>query len=274
MENQDIKFHARLNYYVLALIFILIAAFETANYADKPVEPSLDFFEAARIAGFMAASIFAFWVAKMYWRSAVFGKAYLSLAIGYALYTAGDSTWYVYEVILQTAPYPSLADIGYFGFYPFAIYHLWTNIHYFKRKLEKRQKNLLLAIPLGSCMIYSIFALLPLDLSAGVDQMHLNPDIEHKAIGDMEFLLGLAYVAATTLVFSFAIIGTQIFHYGKLGTAWGLLLVGIALNTWADYYYYFWENFGDFDRSNPVHGIWLAGAMVVCYALYKHIKSV
>jgi hypothetical protein len=211
-------------------------------------------------------------VAKKYWGSTVFGKAYLALGIGYALYTAGDSMWYVYEVILQEAPYPSLADIGYFGFYPFAIYHLRTNIHYFKRSLEKRQKIILLSIPIGSCIIYSFFTLLLVDPSAGI--FHTVISSQEEQINPLEFFVGLAYIAATTTTFSFAIIGAQVFHSGKLGAAWSLLLVGIAFNTFADYYYYYSENFGEFVRSNPINGIWLAGAMIVCYALYKHVKSV
>jgi hypothetical protein len=271
MENQDIKFHASINYYVLVLFFILIITFEVANYVDPVVEPQLDGFELLRLLGFASASIFALWVAKKYWGSKVFGRAYLSLGIGYAFYTAGEIMWYFYEVILQAAPYPTFADIGYFGFYPFAIYHLRTNIHFFKRKLDKRQKIILLAIPIGSCIIYSFFTLLLVDASAGIFHTVVTPE---EGTSFVEFLVGLAYVAATTLTFSFAIVGAQVFHFGKLGSSWILLLTGIGLNTMADYYYYYSENFGEFVRSNPVNGVWLAGAMIVCYALYKHVKSV
>lgn len=270
MENQD-KFRANINYYVLTLFFILIITFEVANFVDPVVEPQLDGFELLRLLGFPAAAIFSFWVAKKYWGSTVFGRAYLALGIGYAFYTAGDSLWYVYEVILQESPYPSLADIGYFGFYPFAIYHLRTNIHYFKRTLEKRQKIILLAIPIGSCIIYSFFTILLVDPSAGIFHTVISLDEE---IIPIEFLVGLAYIAATTVTFSFALVGAQVFHFGKLGSAWGLLLLGLALNTVADYYYYYSENFGDYLRSNPVHGVWLASTMIICYALYKHVKSV
>jgi len=271
MESENIKFQANINYYLLTLLFILIMTFEVVNFFDPVVEPQLDGFELLRLLGFPAASLFSFWVAKKYWGSTVFGKAYLALGIGYAFYTAGDSLWYYYEVILQEAPYPSFADIGYFGFYPFAIYHLRTNIKYFKRKLEKRQKIILLAIPIGSCIIYSFFSLFIVDVSAGLfhTTFSLQPEFD-----SLSFFIGLAYVAATTTTFSFALIGAQVFRSGKLGAAWGLLLLGIALNTMADYYYYYSENFGEYLRSNPVHGIWLASTMIICYALFKHVKSV
>ncbi|MGQ0606704.1 MAG: hypothetical protein ACT4OD_07150 [Candidatus Nitrosotenuis sp.] len=271
-EQDSTKSHGSVNFYVLTLFFVLIVAFEVANFFDPIVEPQLDGFELLRLLGFPAAAIFSFWTAKRYWGSTVFGKAYLALGIGYAFYTAGDVLWYVYEIILQEAPYPSLADIGYFGFYPFAIYHLRKNTHYFKRKLDKRQRIILLAIPIGSCIIYSFFSLVVVDVSSGI--FHAAISSEMHQVNGVEFLVGLAYIAATTVVFSYAIIGVQVFYYGKLGAAWCLLAIGIGLNTFADYYYYYSENFGEFLRNNPIHGIWIISTMIVCYSLYKHMKTV
>lgn len=270
MDRQDIKSQSGINYYVLVLFFILIVAYAVVNYVDPIIEPRLDGLELLEFLSFPAASIFAFWVAIKYWGSAVFGKAYLALGIGYAFYTAGDVLYLFYEIVMQEAPYPSFAEIGYFAWYPFAIYHLRTNIHYFKRKLDKRQKITLLTIPIGSCIVYLFFTLLLVDASSGI----FNTVISSQEIDPIVAILGLAYVAATTLVFSFAIVGLQVFQSGKLSAAWGLLFVGIALNTVADYYYYYSENFGEFLRSNPVNGIWLASTMIICYALYKHVKSV
>lgn len=272
MEQNSTKIQGGINYYVLTLFFILVIAFEVANFFDPIVEPQFDGFEILRFLGFPSASIFAFWAAKRYWGSTVFGKAYLSLGIGYAFYTAGDAMWYVYEVVWQSAPYPSLADIGYFGFYPFAIYHLRKNIHYFKRKLDKRQKIILVTIPIGSCIIYTFFTLAIINTEAGLFQATLTSGID--ATHPIEFLLGLAYVAASTTVFAYAIIGVQTFYFGKLSASWCLLAIGIGLNTFADYYYYYSENFGEFLRNNPVHGVWVASTMIICYALYKHVKSV
>lgn len=272
MEPSSLKSSTGINFYVLTLFFILIAALEVVNYFDPVVEPQLDGIELLRLLGFPAAAIFGFWATKRYWGSSVFGRAYLSLAIGYAFYTAGDATWYVYEVVLQQAPYPSLADIGYFGFYPFAIYHLRKNIHYFKRKLDKRQKIILVAIPIGSSIIYAFFSLMIIDISAGLFHGTIASDINQ--INPVEFLVGLAYIVATTTVFAYVIVGVQVFYYGKLSSAWCLLAIGIGLNTFADYFYYYSENFGEFSRSNPIHGLWIASTMVVCYALYKHVKTI
>lgn len=265
------KLKSDVSYYVLAGIFISIVLYDIANSVEPIDDTKFDFFEVTRLLGFGAASVFAFLIAKRYWGSRVFGIAYLSLAIGYVFYFSGDLLWYVYEIGYQVQnPYPYFPDIGYFGFYPFAIYHLRINTHYFKPNLEWRQKMLLIVIPLGVSSIFAFGSLVPMDVTGGISQLKFQQIPDYDQTFYIEFLTGLAYVAATTLTFSFALIGFQVFRTSILGAAWGLLLLGIALNSFADVHYYYTELFGDYDRANPVHGIWMASTMVLCYALYKH----
>jgi len=269
------KTENKINWYVITLIFILIVAYDIANSIEPSIEEEFDFFEITRMLGFLAVSLFSFVVAKRYWGSTVFGKAYLALAIGYAFYFFGDLLWYVFEIGYQVEnPYPYYPDIGYFGFFPFAIYHLKTNVHYFKRKLDTNQKKILFLIPFGTALIFTIGNLIPFDASSGLASLKILPVPVYDQTYYIEFLTGLAFVIATTVTFVYAIIGAQVFQTGQLSTAWRLILVGIGLNTFADVHYYFAEMFGDFDRTNPVHGIWVASTMILCYALYKHMKSI
>ena len=273
--KEPLKTESKINWYVISIIFILIVAYDIANSIEPSIDAELDFFEITRMLGFLAVSLFSFVVAKRYWGSSVFGKAYLALAIGYTFYFFGDLLWYVYEIGYQIEnPYPYFPDIGYFGFYPFAIYHLKTNIHYFKRKLDTNQKKILFLIPFGTALIYTIGSLIPFDVSSGLASLKILPVPVYDQTYYIEFLTGLAFVIATTLTFSYAIIGAQVFQTGQLSTAWRLILIGIGLNTVADVHYYFTELFGGYDRTNPVHGIWMASTIILCYALYKHMKSI
>jgi len=273
--QESIKTESKINWYVISIIFIIIVAYDIANSVEPSIEGEFDFFEITRMLGFLAVALFSFVVAKRYWGSSVFGKAYLALAIGYTFYFFGDLLWYVYEIGYQIEnPYPYFPDIGYFGFYPFAIYHLKTNVHYFKRKLDTNQKQILFLIPFGTALIFTIGSLIPFDASSGIVSLKILPMPVHDQTFFIEFFTGLAYIVATTVTFVYAIIGAQVFQTGQLSTAWRLILVGIGLNTVADIHYYFTELFGDYDRTNPVHGIWMASTIILCYALYKHMKSI
>ena len=328
-----------INYYVVAAIFAAIVVFDVANSWEPQIDSQLDFFELMRIFGFAAASIFAFSVARRYWGSKVFGKAYTSLGIGYGLYFIGDVLWYVYQVGYQVSnPYPYYPDIGYFGFYPFAIYHLRTNVNFMTNgKLSRSQKAVLISIPSVILSIYLFAELVPIEAPYSIQALSsqlinigntaysivpttasshstqyvvienkfydlVPSDLQSLASNQQQdknqlfyliptsifnikfghtqphdqawyngFWMGNAYVVATSLTFAYAIIGAQLFRGKILGTAWGLLLLGIGLNWVADVQYYFFS-ITYYDRSSPVHGIWLGGAMIVCYALYKHKK--
>ena len=265
-----------LNKIVLALIAVGTLLFIIGNSYEPEIEESLDFYEASVTAGFGVAAIFGFRIAKKYWGSEVFGRAYLSLSIGYACYFIGWALWFTFEIVFQVEnPYPYYPDIFYFAFYPFAIYHLRANINYFSRNnLRKSQKVIIPLIPFCTTLFYAIFGFVPMDASETGLGFSIPAISDYDQTFYIEYFTGLSFVAATSFTFSSAIVGFYVFRSSILGPAWGLLLVGIALNTMADIYYYINELFGGYVRADPVTGIWTASTIVVCYALYKHRKII
>jgi hypothetical protein len=86
------------------------------------------------------------------------------------------------------------------------------------------------------------------------------------------FFAGLFYNSVTTLNFALAIVGFTIFRSSILGVAWGLLLLGIALNAVGDIIYDFTTIYR-YDRTNPAMDFWVFGSMIVSYALFIHRKQ-
>jgi hypothetical protein len=269
------KISSGINYYVVAFITIGILIYIIGNALEPEIDEELDFYELLSSLGFAAATIFTFIVSKRYWGSTVFGKAYLSLALGYLCYSIGWNLFWVYEIYYQIAnPYPYYPDIFLFAFFPFAIYHIRTNFKFFKRNLSQNQKLIIIVIPIITSSIYAFFGIIPVEAEGGLATLRINPLPEYDQTFYKEYFTGLAFVYGTSLTFSSAIVAFQIFRGTVLGSAWGLLLFGILLNAAADIYYYIFELFGDYVRSNPVTGVWVAGAVFVCYALYKHQKVI
>jgi len=269
-EDQP-RLGTNINYFVITAIFIAILFYSVGNAIEPDVDSELDFFEAVLTAGFGAAAISAFIVAKRYWGSKIFGRAYLSLAIAFGGYFVGWLLWFVYEIGYQVEnPYPYYPDIGFFAYFPFSIYHLRTNIHYFKPKLSSHQKITIIGIPIGATIIYAFFGLVPFEASQGIGSVVFHPIPEYDFDFYKEYVAGMGAIFLTTMIFSYAVVGAQVFRGTSLGNAWGLLLVGFALNTFADVRYYFFELFGIFARSDIATPLWVAATMVMCYALYKH----
>lgn len=274
-DKRQEKIRGGVNYYVLAFITAGILIYIIGNAVEPVVDEELDFYEALSSAGFIAVIIFASIVARRYWGSKVFGKSYLALTIGYLCYSIGWNLFWVYEIYFRVQnPYPYYPDIFFFVFYPLIIYHIRKNFHYFRRSLSQNQKLIIIVIPIIMSSIYAFFGIIPVEAESGLGSIKISALPEYDQTFYTEYLTGLVFTFVTSLTFSSAIVAAQIFHETILGSAWGLLLLGILLNTAADIYYYIFELFGDYVRANPITGIWLASTVVMCYALYLHRKVI
>ena len=258
-----------INTKVMLLILGAVTSFQIASSMTPADNTKFTFIDFSYLVSFGVAAVFGIFISKRYWGSKIFGKSYLSLSLGYASYFIGSLTWYIYAVIYQVQnPYPYYPDIAYFAFFPFVIYHLRRNIHYFKPKLEKKQKINLIIIPIGITIFFTFITFVQMDATNGFSiQVLPTPDQDQSFYTTAA--TSIAYVFLDTLVLSSTLIGAQIFRKSALGSAWGLLLVGLALYTIADLLYYHFMAIG-IDVSKDVNGLWVGSAIVVCYALYKH----
>jgi hypothetical protein len=157
---------------------------------------------------------------------------------------------------LKVYPYPSLSDIFYFAFYPFAIYHLIKNSLYFKRKFEKTTKIWLSILALASITIYAFIS------------------FQHNGEANFDFYYGLLAVAPASITTSLAVLGLLVFRNTVLGSVWGLLVAGILILVAADTWYYYLEIFGQYSGSHVVNSLYLLSNLLVTYALYAHRKVI
>jgi hypothetical protein len=246
-----------LNYKMLGVIVGLGVSFQLSLFFGfaVPISGTFDTVSLIELVAPGIPSIFAFLVARRYWGSEVFGKAYFALGMAFLMTFIGEIVWSYYTVVLQEDPYPSIADIFFFAFFPFAIYHLVKNSLYFKRRLDISTKILVTMIPIVIVSVYSYLAFEGSGLT-------------------FDFYYGLIFVAATSVTLSFAILGASVFRYSILGTVWLLLALGLMINSVADVWYYYLELFEEYDEKHVVNSMWIVGYMIVAYALYKHRKTI
>jgi hypothetical protein len=273
--KENIKSEMKINYYVIAVITIGLLIFIIGNSIEPEIEEELDFYELMTSLGFASVTVFSFFIARRYWGSKVFAKTYLALALGFLCYSIGWNLWWFYEIWYHIEnPYVALPDVFFIAYYPFVIYHLRKNSKYFRPSTTQSQKLIIVFTPIVISSIYCLFGLFQVSADGGLATIQISAFPNYDSQFYLEFFTGLVFVFATSLTFSFAIVATQIFRTTVLGPAWGLLLLGILLNTVADLYYYINELFGGYVRSDPVTGVWLAGTVFLCYGLYKHHKII
>lgn len=243
-----------INSKILILILGVVIAFQ-AYVSSIPEEAREAPITVVSIALPTIASGAGFYVANKYRGSNVFGKAYFALGLGMALDALGETVWLIYY-FLGMDPYPSIADAFYLAFYPLAFYHLQKNIRFFKPKIDVGTKVLITIIPVIIVSVYSILSL--------------------QEIGEanFDFYYGFSYIISAAVVLSAAILGARIFRQGVLGTAWLLLVLGIAATTTGDVWYFYLETYGQYHLAHPVDLFWYVGWMVITYALFKHKKII
>lgn len=252
-----------LNYKVIFIIFVSVFAFQSILYfvpesENEKVELIISI---VSFVNPLAVSIASFVIWNRYKGSWVFGRAYFSLGLAYAMVFAAEVTYLIYDIILQTDPYPSIADIFFFALYPFTMIHLIMNIRFFKPKIFQKEKKWLVIIPVPIIIIYvatSVFLL-------------QGEEIRYDNLFD--FLYGVLFTSGSAVTLAFAFLGMKIFREGTMGMVWLLLVIGIFTNTIGDVWYYHLEIFEQYTLLHPVNVFWYSSYWLAIYALYKHRET-
>lgn len=251
--NLDIipeKLGSPINYSVLLLIAAIVIIFHVVVNISEESD--------ALIYGFSmiipaSVSTFAFITARRYAGTLVYSRAYKMLGIAFLLMFFAELTYFVYEQILELEPYPSIADVFFFVFYPMLILYLITNIRFFAPQITKIGIVTIVVTPL-----VITFAYLYLSISD---------------FGSFDFYYGIIFVAAASTTLGLSIHTARIFNGGLIGTAWLVLVIGIILNVIGDTWYYYIEVTSEYTLEHPVNLFWYSSYLLILYALYKHKKA-
>lgn len=248
------KLGGQIDYKILAIIFGLTIAYHVVNNAIKDITPEFNAIDIVELSLQSVVMISALIVSKLYWPGKIFGRAYFSLGIAFGMWLTAEVMWQIYENVLNIDPYPSFVDIFYFGFYPFALYHMITNIRGFEVKITKKTKVWMIAIPV---IIVSAYSYLAISENGGTS---------------FDYFYSLIFVSIASASIPFAILGAQAFRQSALAIVWSLLAVGLFLHIFADIWYYYLEIFDQYTDTHIVNAFWQAGWMIITYSLYKHQK--
>ena len=219
----------------------------------------------------LIVSAFAFLTSRRYSGALVYSKAYVMLGIAFILMFLAELTYFVYEQILDLDPYPSIADVFFFVFYPLIIAYLIINLKFFAPKLSKSGLAFIIGMPIIATLTYVYFIIAPYATDTVLSDFTIFEIIED--FGSFDFYYGIIFIAAASVTLGLAIHTAKIFRGGLIGTAWLILVVGIILNLVGDTWYYYSEVTTGYSLSDPVNLCWYSSYLLILYALYKHKKA-
>ncbi len=249
------KLDSPINFKIIALIVGLVITFQLFHTFLIDPDTTDVLLSVVSFVNPLAASIAGFIIAKRYFGTHVFGRAYIALALGFLMIFLAEVAYLVYDLVLEIDPYPSIADVFFFSFYPLAIIHLALNINFFKSKLGLVKKSWVIGIPVVLTALWSITS------------------FQEGSQFDFDFYFGLSFVIVSSITLSLSLLGASIFKDGMLGKAWLILVIGIAALNFGDLWYYYLEIFDGYDLTHPVNLFWFSGYWILVYALIKH-KSI
>jgi diguanylate cyclase (GGDEF)-like protein len=144
------------------LIIVLILAIEAfLTFAVKDPSLRMASLDILPVVINLLASIALFWAAYESKRiSRRLGFAWLLMAIGQLIYTLGDLSWLLLEVILEEPPYPSFADLFFVAYYP--IFFIGTVLLSLENHVitQKFKNTLDMAIIISGAFLFYWFILL------------------------------------------------------------------------------------------------------------------
>ncbi len=245
---------SRIDIRIIGMIVCLTVAYYVISNSIDSVTDEFNVIDITELSLQASAMITALFISKLYWPGKIFGKAYFALGISFGMWLVGELIWQAYENIFFIEPYPSVADIFYFAFYSFAIYHMITNIRGFEVKFTKKTITWMITIPAVILSVYSYVA------------------ITEWGGTNFDYYYSLIFVTAASISTSFAILGALTFRRSAFAIVWSLLAVGLFLHIFGDIWYYYLEIFSAYTNTHVVNALWQAGWMVIIYSLYKHQK--
>lgn len=171
LSERDKPLEGKVNYYVLIAAGLLVLLFVIANSFEPQIDNQIDLFELTYLISSAAPVILCFIIAKRYWGSKMFGKAYLALGIAFLMGHIGDEIFQYFQLAGISNPYPYYSDIFFVSFFPFAFYHLYRNIRLFKPRLEIKEKIMIIIIPSTITLMYALALLVPVSIPDGVPEL-------------------------------------------------------------------------------------------------------
>ncbi len=180
--------------------------------------------------------------------SATERRAWLAIGASVLAWAAAEVYWTLYIEGNPSAPYPSLADVGYLAFYPLAVLGLYLLVRARARELDPRlwMDGAIAALgtgALGAALIFEFVA----DRASG---------------SSLEVLTTLAYPLGDIVLISLAV-GVIALTRWRPGRTWSLLLAGLAAMAAADVAYTLQTYGGELPGGAWIEPLYLASAVFI-----------
>jgi hypothetical protein len=184
-----------------------------------------------------------------------FGKAWLCLAVFIILWFVAERIWMMYELVYQTDPWPSEADIFWLAGYP--MYFAFT--FFYLKPFKKSISFPTIITVCGLTMMLAAF-------------MVYHSSVQEEGLGTYDAVLGLTYPVTDALTLIPIILGLILFFRGQVHFLWSCMLIGMLFFVISDYGFYFLSLSGDYYSGSYVDIPYLWAYLFFLVGTYDYLK--
>jgi hypothetical protein len=184
-----------------------------------------------------------------------FGKAWLCLAIFITLWFVAERIWMMYDLVYQTDPWPSEADIFWLAGYPMYFAFTFFYLKPFKKSISLTMiiATIGLAIMLAAFMIY-------------------YSSMQEEVLDTYDAVLGLSYPVVDAFTLIPIILGLILFFRGQVRLLWSCMLIGMLFFVISDYGFFFLSLSGDYHSGSYVDIPYLWAYLFFLAGTYDYLK--
>jgi hypothetical protein len=122
-------------------------------------------------------------------------RAWRIVTASFLLYAFGHNLWFYYSSILEIEPFPSLADVGFWLFYPLMLWALMSfpTVKHSSSDRRKFVMDVLLVLISGTMVVWNFIIRPTIETSKEDDWLMTGLNLSY-VLGDLVLLLGIATV--------------------------------------------------------------------------------
>lgn len=187
------------------------------------------------------------------------GKAWFFFACLAVSQFVADQTWFVYDKIFESDPFPSVADVFYLSFFPFFIIFSINYLTPVKNAISKK-------LVLGSISLALISLVVAFYLTYSLDFSYF---IESP----FESAIALSYTIGDSLVLIPTILAITLFLRGKVNLSWVLIFLGVLTMIATDSLFFIEEIESNYGYGHPLDAGYLWMYVFFIFGIYSNIQA-
>jgi len=255
-EENSIQSTFGLNNKVLLLIVGLALVFEfyvlTTDFDTSIFNVADSFY----FIGPIAVMAVGFAIAFKHGKDSMYFKPFLLLSVGIMFFMLGDATYLYYDMVLDEDPYPSIADVFYFAFYPCVIGFIIFTLKFFAFPLSKPKVALISAITITLILVFTV----------------LSYDVYEGDILNFDYAYGMVFIIASSLTVGLSTLGILSFKRSLQGLVWLLIMASLVVDSIGFIWYHYLELFEGYVALHTIDTFILSTWTIMFYGLYRHFR--